>query len=532
MKNFKTSDINVTKLFVGDDFTYLDSSTSNDLLISANRDTKFSSWSNGVETTNVVITEAGLVGISTDTPVHALELHGKGKRLALTSNHSDGTRINHMELSSDGSGYGYMMVYNDVGNPIARIHSSGSSYFNGGNVGIGTTTPGYTLEVAKDVDDWVSRIYNTGSDANAAGMLVRTDANAAHNTHAFSVYADSGYKFSVRSGGNVGIGTSNPESELHIKSGADHGQSTLKLQGAKTGGFCSAVVFSNSDQTDNGAIYYNADENYMRFNTGGLGSSTERLRIHNNGVISTNGISNPAGTVHFTKSGGGAGNRQLQYNTTFDSTTTSGWCSLINAGASTGTIGVFQNQRSATLGTAANNSYGNSDMFGLLYLQKENGNNTYLWVDNSQNWRTATSFTYVGSDAGGTVVGTQTSDERLKNISPDFNYGIEHVLQLQPITYSRKDDTEPTQRLGFGAQTTQQIIPEAVYDTGDCVDGYETDLEDETKDTPKSDETILAMEYVQLIPVLTKAIQEQQEIIDKQQQRIDQMSERINNLES
>jgi len=129
-------------------------------------------------------------------------------------------------------------------------------------------------------------------------------------------------------------------------------------------------------------------------------------------------------------------------------------------------------------------------------------------------------------------VGTQTSDERLKNISPDFNYGIEHVLQLQPITYSRKDDTEPTQRLGFGAQTTQQIIPEAVYDTGDCVDGYETDLEDETKDTPKSDETILAMEYVQLIPVLTKAIQEQQEIIDKQQQRIDQMSERINNLES
>ena len=46
----------------------------------------------------------------------------------------------------------------------------------------------------KDVDDWVSRIYNTGSDANAQGVLIRTDATAAHDTTALGVYADSAYK--------------------------------------------------------------------------------------------------------------------------------------------------------------------------------------------------------------------------------------------------------------------------------------------------------------------------------------------------
>ena len=58
-----------------------------------------------------------------------------------------------------------------------------------------------------DEDTWISRIYNTGSDANAQGLLVRSDATAAHDAAVMGVYADGGYKMLVKSTGNVGIGT-------------------------------------------------------------------------------------------------------------------------------------------------------------------------------------------------------------------------------------------------------------------------------------------------------------------------------------
>lgn len=443
----------------------------------------------------------GHIGFNTTDPRHAVELFGKGQKLALTSDHPDGTRINHAELSSDASGYGYMMVYNDVGNSLARVHSAGTSYFNGGDVGIGTTNPSQKLEVVGHL------FVNDGQ-----GIFKRNSASGP-----FYAEQEGSGPAGVFVGGNVGIGTTDPSHGLTIVGSYD---SMLKLirkedtnQSAEIHAGAGTVKIKGIDTSD-------TQHSRFIFETTKGSETLERFRIENNGAFSTNGVTNPLGNVHFTNSGGGSGSRQLQYNTTFDSNSTSGWCSLVNAGASTGVTGVYQNSRSATIGTAANTAY-NTDMFGLLYLQKESGANTYLWVDNSQNWRTAQSFTYTGSDAGGTVLGTQTSDERLKNISQGFDYGIEHVLQLEPITYTRKDDTKSTQRLGFGAQTTQQIIPEAVYDTGECVHGYDTDPDDETVSTPKSDDTILAMEYVQLVPVLTKAIQDQQQIIESLKSRIE-----------
>ena len=80
-------------------------------------------------------------------------------------------------------------------------------------------------------------------------------------------------------------------------------------------------------------------------------------------------------------------------------------------------------------------------------------------------------------------------------------------------------------QLGFGAQTVNAIIPECVYNTKECPDGYTMDKykesdsevisgEKEVGDekgtqTPNSSATDkLAMEYTQIIPVLVKAIQE------------------------
>lgn len=111
----------------------------------------------------------------------------------------------------------------------------------------------------------------------------------------------------------------------------------------------------------------------------------------------------------------------------------------------------------------------------------------YYWTDSSLQFRRSTDGNHIGT-TNGTVVGDQTSDERLKqNITPT-KYGLSTVLDLLPIDF----EMDGVAKVGFGAQTTLPVIPEAVYDTGEV-------LEDSTK---------LAMSYTTIIPVLVKAIQE------------------------
>jgi len=85
-----------------------------------------------------------------------------------------------------------------------------------GNVGIGLTNPSHILDVTGDKDTWISKIYNSGSDANAQGLLVRSDATGSHNAMVLGVYAHNAYRMVVKSTGNVGIGTTAPASTLHV----------------------------------------------------------------------------------------------------------------------------------------------------------------------------------------------------------------------------------------------------------------------------------------------------------------------------
>jgi len=169
---------------------------------------------------------------------------------------------------------------------------------------------------------------------------------------------------------------------------------------------------------------------------------------------------------------------------------------------------------SRSAGLAVYKHSGITNPASYLQLSEEDGNNQYFWVDNSGNFRISTNASHVGTTSG-TVVGTQTSDERLKVIEPEFTYGLDAVINLQPIAYTRNDEENSPRRLGFGAQSTFNVVPEAVYDTQECLDGYDQCPDDPMVQTPKSENTKLAMEYVQLIPVLTKAIQEQQEQINE-----------------
>lgn len=114
-------------------------------------------------------------------------------------------------------------------------------------------------------------------------------------------------------------------------------------------------------------------------------------------------------------------------------------------------------------------------------------------------------FTAVGSGtfsnnlnitSDGTLT-TATSDEKFKyNIRP-LSYGLETLLQLKPVNFQWIEGEE--EDLGFIAQDVAEIIPEAVNTN------WNSDL---------------LFRYESLIPILTKAIQEQQSLIKALEQRI------------
>jgi hypothetical protein len=92
---------------------------------------------------------------------------------------------------------------------------------------------------------------------------------------------------------------------------------------------------------------------------------------------------------------------------------------------------------------------------------------------------------------------TATSDEKYKyNILP-ISYGLNTILQLKPVNFQWIKGEE--QDLGFIAQDVAEIIPEAVNTN------WNSDL---------------LMRYESIIPILTKAIQEQQALIKALEQRI------------
>ena len=144
----------------------------------------------------------------------------------------------------------------------------------------------------------------------------------------------------------------------------------------------------------------------------------------------------------------------------------------------------------------------------------------YIWANNDDDLFASSTIANIGTTTG-TKIGDMTSDERLKNISEDlFPYGLAEVNNLVPIKYSMKADATNKQKLGFGGQTTQSIIPEVVHDTGECIDGYTWGVDEkgnQINQVANSDDkdTKLSMSYNGIIPVLVKAIQELSAEVEK-----------------
>ena len=107
---------------------------------------------------------------------------------------------------------------------------------------------------------------------------------------------------------------------------------------------------------------------------------------------------------------------------------------------------------------------------------------------------------------------TDVSDERLKENFKPIDNALSNISKVNTYTYTMKDDTDKLREYGVIAQELQKIFPEMVTEV-DTENGY------------------LGVSYVQLVPVLVKAIQEQQEIIDIEKLKNKNLEARIEKIE-
>jgi hypothetical protein len=107
-----------------------------------------------------------------------------------------------------------------------------------------------------------------------------------------------------------------------------------------------------------------------------------------------------------------------------------------------------------------------------------------------------------------------TSDRREKEKIQDLNYGLKEVLQLDPVRFQWKNNPQQGEKLGLIAQDLLKVIPEVVKT-------HEFVSVDEEGTLQKKELDRLGVYYSDLIPVLIKAVQEQNEIIQKQQTKIE-----------
>ena len=365
------------------------------------------------------ITSTGNVGIGTTDPEAKLEVAGA---IVASDAHAAAYTRTGVYLQYLGSSIADIAAYRSGGSscelsfstttgtgvPVEKVRISA-----GGNVGIGTSTPGTyaggsTLALSSTGGARIGlnatgRNYYIGGDSGSDRLEI--GRRIASNT------ADSA-DIVLAASGNVGIGTTGPDEALHISAGS---QSSIRL--GQAGGNYAYRLRANVSSTVNGGFYIeDAVTGYdcYRVKSGASGlhsfyiNNIEKMRIDNGGRLLL-------GT-----STGYDNNYKMQV-----------------AIPLTGGI-VFRPNSSAT-------------KYPLAFQ-----NNSGSFVGSVKITTTTTTY-------------NTSSDYRLKENIVDISDGITRVKQLAPKRFNFIVDTDTTVD-GFIAHEAQTVVPEAITGTKDEVD--------------------------------------------------------------
>jgi endosialidase-like protein len=398
-------------------------------------------------TSSIFLATSGNVGIGTTTPWQLLSVNGTVATNAILPNGPCTKNLSAFDLgatsqrwnalwagtlnigtstfslkSDSASNLGFYTAASGGGTQAMTITSSG-------NVGIGTTSPAYKLDVSGTIGtgaagtDGKVGFKRTSDGVELAGVGVDGGNSWLYLNSGGSngtVFQMSGTEVArITNAGNVGIGTTSPSGKLAIRQDSSASIPNLYL-GQDLGTWNSFALFQSYRfiHTGSGAT----DGNFREFNVGAGGVS-----------------------IGYTTTPAYGSNDALYVNGNVGiGTTTPGKALEVDTGTD-------KQLRLRQSGTA----------YGKYWDVGADGGNSFIIFNQGG------AGVYMGD--GGTSW-QSTSDKRLKtNITPLASSTLDEILALNPVTFNWKDTAQNAlvgQQIGFIAQQVQQVFPGLVSTIG------------------------------------------------------------------
>ena len=368
------------------------------------------------------------------------------------------------------------------------------------NVGIGTTSPAHLLELVRSSTDFGATLeINNTSSANGSVSAVRyvtenetTGLMIGKHSNGFTSGADLAF-INQELNSDLAISTNNTE-RMRIDSSGNVGIGAVATLGALhvTSSLTDIVTFENTDAGTTGAqllLYHNSSSPADGDRVGALafqgkddgGNHTTYAGIRCLATDISDGSED--GTLTFSCTRDGSFTEAMRI--------TSGGGVGINTTAPTGAFTV-------------------QELSGQVMRSESSSSGT---VTHLQFVKVSGGAAQIGAITGTTssVSYTSGSDYRLKeNVITDWD-ATTLLKQLKPSKFNFKDNQSETVT-GFIAHEVQEVLPYLV-------------------NGEKDGEDMQSMDYAKLTPLLTKAIQEQQTLIETQQTTINDLKSRIETLE-
>jgi hypothetical protein len=445
------------------------------------------------------ITSVGNVGIGTDSPGSKLDVNGD-----IYSRTGFGIYANTFSPYS--------------GNMNIALGGSGNNLIvSGGNVGIGTASPSERLQVAGNINVGTTLPLllsnDTVNEVNYINGIYYTTDNSGYGIAFGKIVSGTKTKqLVIRDSGNVGIGTNSPARKLEV---SQTGDAFINIRGSYSNN--SGIIFSDIDLNgDSCAIRNDREDNALWFSTNGI--NNERMRITSGGNV---GIGTDSPTTKLDVNGGV---KVLNGNT----------LTLLNPANTNGsnirsvTEGDFRVTTGGTTDALTISNLGNIGLNGKTSITKTHADYT-LTVQNvdsagygifiraggtnplidGYDYNASAIFRVSGT---GVIFAQNTSVQSISDVRTKENIvnstdGLDIINSLRPVRFDFKDGfgSNKKNQLGFIAQEVEEIFPDVV---------------DEWIDYNNNSTVYKTVGPAGLIPVLVKAIQEQQELIQSLTNRL------------
>ncbi|MDB4318179.1 tail fiber domain-containing protein [bacterium] len=386
----------------------------------------------------------------------------------------------------------------------------GSTASTDGFVGIGTSSPASTLEIAKndqtngatlsitnsfDGGDWNAgdtvgsidfRTDDFSSAEKVRGQIKVFDDSASGSTYPFAnamsfstgYFATLNERMRIDSSGNVGIGTSSPSSTLHLKDT----RATLRLESESVGGTTFDIRNGVSGGGEGGISFRDITNSATRMtisSAGNVGIGTissidQKLTLADTSDVGIKMLKTGSGTGTIRAVGGGMA---FGY----------------DGGSGTTERMRIDSSGNLLVGTTSVQGAGGVTLSGAGYVYSSRPSSTAIYADRTGSDGAIQEFRKNGTTVGSiSVTGSATSyntssDQRLKDNIADADDAGSKIDAIQVRKYDWKADGEH-QKYGMIAQELQAVAPEAVSGDADS-------------------EEMMGVDYSKLVPMLIKEIQ-------------------------